>query len=117
MRKIESIEELIGEQLAGVGFIRDYVEFYFDGPIIRSLSVPNLNIGGVEHQFPEPGSRDALCGTIGSTVTAVKVDEGRSVRIETDDGSILTIPLDPRSNRVPEAMHFVPQIDGPIQIW
>jgi len=55
-RNIENIEDLVGEQISGAGFIRDYVEFYFDGPIVRSLSDPVINLPDGEHRFPEPGS-------------------------------------------------------------
>lgn len=72
-----SIEGLAGEVVAGVRFVMDYVELYFDGPILRVLFGPTLVDGEIETRFPEPGSRDALCGLIGDTVESVSVADTR----------------------------------------
>ena len=54
---------------------------------------------------------------IGGTVSAVKLDEGHSMRLETDNSGTVIVPLNQDSRRGPEAMHFVSQINGPIQVW
>ena len=117
MGKIENIEELVGEEISGVGFIRDYVEFYFDGPIVRSVSNPIIRLVDGEFRFPESNSRDALCKIIGESVIAVRVDENESMKMETANGITLTIPLDDDSRSNSEAMHFLARINGPIQVW
>jgi len=111
------IFDLLGEEISAVCFVRDYVEFHFDGAILRSLSNPIILIQGVEHRFPEPGSRDALCKLIGSTVGDVTVEESQALKVTTTDGSKITIPLDNSHLRGSEAMHFVPYLNGPIQVW
>ena len=116
-KDIQELSDLVGEEISAVCFVRDYVEFHFDGPILRSLSNPVTCYHGTEHRFPEPGSRDALCGLIGSTVRAVNLEEHRALKVITSDGCEITIQLDAMNRDEPEAMHFVPQMNGPIQVW
>lgn len=41
---IQELNDIAGNQeLSGVGFIRDYIELYFDGPVIRLLGGVFLN--------------------------------------------------------------------------
>ena len=61
----DSAESLVGEEFNAVAFVMDYVEFDFNGPILRALSPPRLEHEGGIFTFPEPGSRDALCSLIG----------------------------------------------------
>lgn len=112
-----SVQELVGEEVSAVAFVRDYVEFHFDGPILRSLSNPSIAADGIVLRFPEPGSRDALCRVIGSMVDSVDLDEDRVLVLTTRNDCRITIPLDLESRSGPEAMHFVPELNGPIQVW
>jgi hypothetical protein len=65
MHHATHIEGLIGEELSAIYFARDYVELSFDGPVVRSLTTPTVHVDGYRHQFPDAGSRDALCEIIG----------------------------------------------------
>lgn len=102
------LEELVGEQLNIVAFVMDYVEFHFNGPVLRALTHPLLNTGREQFAFPLPGSRDALCTLIGTGVASVDVQEDRWIRLEMADGKSLTIPLDQEARVGPEAAHYVP---------
>jgi hypothetical protein len=116
-KDVQELRDLVGEEISAVCFVRDYVEFHFDGPVLRSLTNPTVVDHGVRHLFPESGSRDALCRLIGSTVRAIGVEEERVLTLTTVDEREIRIPLDAKNRRGPEAMHFVPQLDGPIQVW
>lgn len=116
-KDIRELSDLVGEEISAVCFVRDYVEFHFDGSILRSLSNPSVFVHGTKHRFPEAGSRDALCRVIGSAVRAVNLEEQRALKVTTTDDCEITIPLDAKNLRGPEAMHFVPQLNGPIQVW
>ena len=59
-------------------------------------------------QFPAPGSRDALCSLLGSTVEAASIHVGDRIEIRTDANRTLIVPLDEASRRGPEAAHLVP---------
>jgi hypothetical protein len=77
------IENLVAEQLNAVSFVMDYVEFHFNGPVLRALSSPVLDYHGRRVRFPEPGSRDALCSLIGTEVAAVEVREHDRIALRT----------------------------------
>ena len=107
---------LVGEELNTVSFVMDYVEFVFNGPVLRALTRPVVEIGGTRHRFPAPGSRDALCELIGRTVLAVEEQEGDRLALELTGGAQLTVPLDDDSYLGPEAMHFC-RPDAPMMVW
>jgi hypothetical protein len=116
-RCIRNIQDLVGEEISAIAFVRDYVEIHCDGPIVRCLSNPSITFHGTTFRFPEPGSRDALCQAIGSTIGAVTLNETSALELVTTDDWRITIRLDLNSRRGPEAMHFVPEVDMPIQVW
>ena len=115
-RKIEEISDLVGEEISTVAFVRDYVEFHFDGPILRSIANPFVSVDGKEYRFPNSGSRDALCQMIGSTVQAVRVEKDHICELTTSNNCRITIPLDVANLRGGEAMHFISEADD-IQVW
>ena len=117
MQEIEHIEDLVGEKFSGVGFVMDYVEFYFSGPVLRCLADPSIKLLDGYYRFPELGSRDALCKLIGSTVVAVTIEEGKSMNLQTSEGTILSVQLADGSRWGSETMHFVPKPNGPVQVW
>ncbi len=117
IKNVREISDLIGEEISAVCFVRDYVEFHFDGPILRSLSNPILCHDGAEYRFPEASSRDALCKLIGKTIHHINLQENLALKITTSDNLELIISLDVLSGGESEVMHFVPQINGPIQVW
>lgn len=113
MQRYAELEDLVGEEVGSVGFVRDYVEINFDGPILRSLSAPTVTAGSAEFTFPWPGSRDALCELIGRTLLSVQ---------DTATGIVLVFPAarleipkaDPGAG--PEVAQFVPFADGHLQV-
>lgn len=124
VRSVVSPENLVGDELSAVAFVRDYVEFHFDGPVLRALSDPLVRTdAGDEAQFPDPGSRDALCALIGRTVQAVRVasrqdSPTKDDRIEFDvNDATVVIPLGADRRVGPEAAHFIPsRPDGSLRL-
>ena len=104
----DELAELVGSQLNTVAFVMDYVEFKFNGPILRALTDPIVEAGTGRHSFPSAGSRDALCELIGSAVRSVVVRPHDRIEVDTDRGAKLIIPLDEESRHGVEAAHFVP---------
>lgn len=111
------LECLVGEPVSAVSFVMDYVEFHFNGPILRALSNPIIESSGSRLTFGEPGSRDALCSLIGTEVEAIDVREGDAIEILMASGQKLVVPLDEGRRTGPEAAHFVPGIDEGILVW
>ena len=114
MTTLQGPEGLVGLELSAVAFVRDYVEFHFDGPILRALSSPLIRTEGHESQFPDPGSRDALCTLIGQSVASVQVVWSPDTvmgkeRIELAlEDAMVVIPLDLDHRVGPESAHYVP---------
>jgi hypothetical protein len=105
---------LVGGHLDTVSFVMDYVEFRINYNVLRAVSDPAVQLpDGSLHRFPRPGSRDALCTLIDSTVARAAEVGSRGtghhrIELETDRGHMLTIPLDFESRVGPEAAHLVP---------
>ena len=104
---------LLRGELDTVSFVRDYVEVRIDYNIVRCMTRPIVRTPNGDFRFPEPGSRDALCGLIDSAVHASGRQRRRhrashGLRAET------RLPLDEASRTLPggkvspEAVHFVP---------
>jgi hypothetical protein len=112
-----AVKSIVGEPLSAVAFVQDYVEFYFDGRILRALTNASLTSGGVTWTFPEQGSRDAFCRLIGHSVRRVDVEDGQKIEVVFTDGATLLIPLDASALSGPEGAHFVPGENQPIDVW
>lgn len=115
--ELSSVRDLVGEEISGICFVRDYVEIHFDGPILRSLARPSVTVGQEMSTFPEEGSRDQLCRLIGHTVIRIEITEGHSIELWASSGASLRIPLDGTNSSWPEAAHFVPAPNAPFEIW
>ena len=97
--------------LAGVAFVRDYVELLFDSPILRCYAAPEVMTAGQAVRFPEPGSRDALCALIGAEVTDVDLGH-HNLWIQLDGGRRLHIDFNLEWDAGREAAEFVPLVEG-----
>jgi hypothetical protein len=85
--------DLVGREVSAVAFVRDGVEFHFDGPILRSRADPQVFIGEAVYHFPKPGSRDALCLVLGSTIRSLSLDDARHLEFTTSNGCRVRLPL------------------------
>ena len=117
MNIVTGIREVIGEPLSAVSFVQDYVEFHFDGKIIRSLTCPILLTADKTYKFPEKGSRDGLCSLIGRAVTELVVEDRSRIKIAFVGEASLIIPLADSERTGPEAAHFVTGDNQPIEVW
>ena len=54
MHPVQRIGDLVGEELSEVAFVRDYVEFHFDGPVLRALADPEQVGPEAAHFVPGP---------------------------------------------------------------
>jgi hypothetical protein len=105
----------MGEELGSICFVRDYVELHFDGPIVRAISLPNVTLGEKCFLPDSSGWRDALCSLIGRELKEISLDE-RFLKLIFHSTARVEIQLSPLGP-AGEAMHFVPKIDGPMQVW
>jgi hypothetical protein len=96
-----------------VAFARDYVEVRIDYNVLRCMTNPIVRTVSGDVRFPQPGSRDALCGLIDSAVTRAQL-MADAIELDMDSGQTLVLPLDEKSRTLPdgrvmpEAVHLVP---------
>lgn len=117
MKEFMKPQDLVGEEISAVAFVQDYVEFHFSGPILRCIADPSVICEGAEFTFPERGSRDALCKTIGASIREIALTEDESMRFTTSNGCEVIIPLDESARKAGEAMHLTAGINQPLQVW
>jgi len=115
--KFASPESLVGQELAAVCFVRDYVVLEFDGPSLQAINDPWIQLGERELRFPGPGSRDALCALIGLSVAAVEQIEAQHIRLTFPGDASVTIPLGRQHAIGVEAAIFVPGPNLPLQVF
>lgn len=101
--------DLVGRKVSAVAFVLDGVEFHFDGPVLHSRGDPQIGVGEAVYCFPKPGSRDALCLLIGTTVESVTVDEPRHLEFTASNGCRVRLPL-----RAGGVLHF--RAEGLLQV-
>ena len=89
------LSELSGQECDQVWFVRDYVQIWFSNLGLTCMAPPTIRIGDRTHRFPEPGSRDALCLSIGCRVDSATVDARDRVEVRFTNGALLTVERDP----------------------
>ncbi len=111
------IYSIINESLSAVCFVMDYVEFHFDGKIVRSLTNPILKVSNENFEFPDSGSRDRFCSLIGQTVIDITLKEEDRIELIFNTGNKLIIPLLESKRIGPEAAHFIHGYNQPMEVW
>ena len=104
---------LLCGDLDTISFVRDYVEVRIDYNVLRCMTGPVVQNKMGDVRFPGAGSRDALCGLIGSAVTRIAVTDD-AIELHMDSTDALVLPMDhesrtlPDGRVLPEAVHLVP---------
>jgi hypothetical protein len=87
------IKSLENRELAGVTFIRGYIQFLFDGPILNTYTLPRVITRDAIFDAKTLGYRDALCEQIGEIVTMAHVDSEQKITIQFGNGTSIEISL------------------------
>jgi len=110
----DQFDFLVGLELSGVSFVRDYIEFLFDGPVLRVMSEPEARLAQQSGTFPNSPFRDVACALIGSTISGTG-EERNALIISFDTGGTIRVPLF-SEDAGPEVVHFVPWADGALDV-
>ena len=102
----KKIDELVGRELGSVVFVRDYVQFSFDGPCLTALILPVFMTATGAVPPRSPGWRDGLCSAIGIPVASVLFTDGEDLCIEFANASRIVIPLREQDYIGPEAINY-----------
>jgi hypothetical protein len=87
------LEALVGQELAAVEFVQDYVQLRFDGPLVTFYEWPEVFREEGSYAFGEPEYRDVLCALIGDSVSATTVEEGEALEIQFESGVNVRVSL------------------------
>lgn len=102
-----SIETLHEQELTAVEFVEDFLQLRFGDALLTLYVWPDVaDADGIAIAFGEPGYRDALCSVISEDVTAAELNEGRSLTIEFENGTVIALSLREEDLATPEAGSF-----------
>jgi hypothetical protein len=113
---ISEMKDLIGLEITAVCFVWTYIEFGFDGPVLRFLSRPHIRSMDILVDANHADYLALLTGLIGSTVRDLGTDDAY-VRVSFSTGYEVILPSDAPADPTGEHLHFVPGPGRPIAVW
>jgi hypothetical protein len=105
---------LVGQELSGVVFVRDYIQLQFDDRGLTAVTLPTVVSKGGTYLSGMPGYRDSLCERIGHIVVDARMREDEGIELKFDDESVIAISLKREDYIGPEAAIFH---DGSHPAW
>ena len=96
-----SIETLSGEQLSAVEFVGDHLQLRFGEALLTLYVWPDVAAG-----VGKAGFRDGPCSALGEDVTEAEFNEGRSLTVEFENGTVFALSLRDEDLDTPEAGAF-----------
>lgn len=108
---------LINRELGSVEFVRDYIQFHFDGPTLTAVTNPELIIDGKIIKRESCEFCNLLLCCIGQIVSMASVKEGDAIKVEFNNGSILCISLKQEDYKDAEAAWFYLDNSATWWIW
>jgi hypothetical protein len=107
---------LIGEELSSIEFVRDYIQFRFDGPCLTAITDPYIIIEHKQYSRTDTGFCDILLGFIGLQVAETSLRESEIINIHFSGGRSINISLltEDLQGRSAEAVNFT---DGHGGMW
>ena len=102
-----SLDGLAGEHLTAVEFVEDFLQLRFGDALMILFVWPDVaDADGISVGFGQPNYRDALCSAIGENVTEADLNEGRSLTIEFENGTVFALSLRAEDLDTPEVGSF-----------
>jgi hypothetical protein len=108
----QPLDVLIGMELSSIEFVRDYIQFRFDGPCITAITDPFIILGNIRYNRSEENFCNLLLSFIGSPVVETLVVENEIIRIHFSDSRSINISLKPVDYVTVEAVRFDHGPDG-----
>ncbi|MDR2914059.1 MAG: hypothetical protein LBV74_04400 [Tannerella sp.] len=99
LKRLENIE------LAGITFIRDYIQFLFDGNVVLSTyTLPQIEIENKTISYVQYGYCDTLYSLIGKHVLSAYEDKkGNKIVIRFENNTDVTVSLNMEDRQSAEA--------------
>ncbi|MFJ5761934.1 hypothetical protein ACIQAA_23010 [Neobacillus sp. NPDC093182] len=112
-------KNLENAEVCSVIFIRDYLQFYFEGEqttgTLTFYTFPLLQVDGNVYESETVGYRDALCSFINHQVKKFNVNSGQNIILTFDNDNSLEISLKKESLNGQEAAML--RIENQINVW
>jgi hypothetical protein len=86
------LPNLAGRRLRSVRFLEAMVELDFGSVQLEIGGNPTVSNASRKFNYPDAGSRDAICALIGARVERLRVVSGERVEISYDNGWDITVP-------------------------
>ena len=111
--KSNDFNELLGEDLSGVTFVRDYIQLQFNPPPILNAYTPvTVSAGGRSATLGDEAFANMIIGQINKYVKSVDVQPDVVIAIHFEDTSIVSISLRPSDYRGAEAINLFKRNKG-----
>lgn len=104
-RNVQSVSQIVGQQLSSVAFTMDYLELSFDSRILTLLTPVSVHSRAGFVRESDPGWRDALCSQIAHIVSAVGMRDDQ-LCVDFDTGFSIAASLRTEDYPGPEAIIF-----------
>jgi hypothetical protein len=104
----QALNILIGEELSSIEFVRDYIQFRFDGPCLTAITDPFVIMEHKQYPRSDTGFCNILLGFIGLQVSGTSFKADEIVSIHFSAGRSINISLRPEylKGRSAEAVNF-----------
>lgn len=114
-----NIESLKSYEISGIMFIRDYIQFLFEGEtgngILTTYNLPIAVVNDHHYEINSSGYRDILCSLIDKKVEEFKVTDDRKIKMTFENCVELIVPLEIDENQGFEAAML--RIGDSITVW
>ena len=117
MAKTSILSYLVERDLAGITFVRGYMQFLFDGPYLNAYTRPSVTTAERVLDPSTPGYCDALCALIGKRVTATREEPSAGIFIGFADGTSIEISLKDEDRVGAEAAMFQTGSPSNWNVW
>jgi hypothetical protein len=87
------VSAIIGEELVAVEFVQDYLQLRFAAPLFTLYIWPHVLLPDFSLAYGEPEYRNALCAQIGEKIVQASLEEGDSLTIEFENGTVFGLSL------------------------
>lgn len=87
------ISSIVGEELIAVEFVQDYLRLRFDTPLLTLYAWPHVLLSEFSIAYGEPEYRNALCALLGEKVEEAALEEGDSLTLKFENGTVLALSL------------------------
>lgn len=109
---------LEGVELAGITFIRGYIQFLFDGPLLNVYSLLRIKSKDEILSPKDHGFYDTLCSLVGERIVSIQeIKEKERITILFENDIELIVSLKQEDRNCVEAAIFQKGEKGEWEVW